>query len=280
MSPVVRSGAAARAGALLILLGPLVSWTAEFVTAAAWQDPPYSPLHNWVSHLGLTGPPQTAFGQVANSPLGAVMDTGWVVYGVLLIVGAFLVFDPRKGVRPALVLVLAVLAGTGVSLVGIFQGSNANVDNGLIVFHTLGAQGVMLSGNVMAIVVGSAGARIGLSRGRSLASVALGTAGLLAFPLFMADVLTGWMWNVGMFERAVIYPIMIGHALLGSSLAAAQRHRATRPLMPHDTRLASSGDTHDTSSGHRRDGLHRELVRARPPRRRAHRPHHRPQPAA
>ncbi|MGW2283516.1 hypothetical protein [Streptomyces phaeochromogenes] len=46
--------------------------------------------------LGLTGPAQTAFGQVANSPLGAVMDTGWVIYGSLLIVGAFLVFDPRR----------------------------------------------------------------------------------------------------------------------------------------------------------------------------------------
>ncbi|MFE9009837.1 hypothetical protein ACFYOY_48735 [Streptomyces sp. NPDC007875] len=43
MNPIVRSGAAARAGALLILLGPLVSWVAEFITAAAWQDPPYSP---------------------------------------------------------------------------------------------------------------------------------------------------------------------------------------------------------------------------------------------
>ncbi|MHB9856710.1 hypothetical protein [Streptomyces sp. YIM S03343] len=86
MNPIVRSGAAARAGALLILLGPLVSWVAEFITAAAWQDPPYSPLYNWVSHLGLTGPLQTAFGQVANSPLGAVMDTGWVIYGTLLII--------------------------------------------------------------------------------------------------------------------------------------------------------------------------------------------------
>ncbi|MDH6605155.1 putative membrane protein [Streptomyces sp. SAI-208] len=239
MTPIVRSGAAARAGTLLILLGPLVSWIAEFVTSAAWQDPPYSPLHNWVSHLGLTGPPQTAFGQVANSPLGAVMDTGWVVYGVLLIVGVLLVFDPRRGVRPTAVVILAVLAGTGVALVGIFQGSEANVDNGLIVFHTFGAQGVMLAGNVMAIVVGSSGARIGLSRGRSIASVALGTAGLLAFPLFMADVFTGWMWNVGMFERAVIYPIMIGHALLGSSLAATWRRRAAQPPTPLDTRLAS-----------------------------------------
>ncbi|MGW2283515.1 hypothetical protein [Streptomyces phaeochromogenes] len=46
MNPMVRSGATARARALLILLGPLVSWTAEFVTAAAWQDPPHSPLYN------------------------------------------------------------------------------------------------------------------------------------------------------------------------------------------------------------------------------------------
>ncbi|MGW7425669.1 hypothetical protein ACWGJB_37530 [Streptomyces sp. NPDC054813] len=43
MNPVVRSGAAARAGALLMLLGPLGSRVAEFVTAAVWQDPPYSP---------------------------------------------------------------------------------------------------------------------------------------------------------------------------------------------------------------------------------------------
>jgi hypothetical membrane protein len=239
MNPIVRSGAAARAGALLILLGPLVSWVAEFITAAAWQDPPYSPLYNWVSHLGLTGPPQTAFGQVANSPLGAVMDTGWVIYGTLLIIGAFLVFDPRKGTRPIIIMILAVLAGVGVSLVGIFQGSNANVDNGLIAFHTVGAQGVMLAGNIMAIVIGAGGTRIGLTRGRSIASITLGTAGLIAFPLFMTDVFTGWMWNIGMFERAVIYPIMIGHALLGSSVPAAQRHRATHPLAPLTARVES-----------------------------------------
>ncbi|MFF1323175.1 DUF998 domain-containing protein [Streptomyces chartreusis] len=239
MNPIVRSGTAARAGALLILLGPLVAWVAEFITAAAWQDPPYSPLYNWVSHLGLTGPPQTAFGQVANSPLGAVMDSGWVIYGALLIIGAFLVFDPRKGTRPITIMILAVLAGVGVCLVGIFQGSNANVDNGLIAFHTLGAQGVMLAGNLMAIVAGAGGTRIGLTRGRSIASITLGSVGLIAFPLFMADVFTGWMWNIGLFERAVIYPIMIGHALLGSSVAAAQRHRATHPPAPLGARIES-----------------------------------------
>jgi hypothetical protein len=53
----------------------------------------------------------------------------------------------------------------------------------------------------------------------------------------MADVFTGWAWNIGMFERAVIYPIMIGHVVLGSGLIAArtfrqasQRQLARRPI--------------------------------------------------
>ncbi|OQR65849.1 hypothetical protein B6E66_01840 [Streptomyces maremycinicus] len=97
----------------------------------------------------------------------------------------------------------------------------------------------MLAGNIMAIVVGTSGTRIGLTRGRSIASITLGTAGLIAFPLFMADVFTGWMWNIGLFERAVIYPIMIGHALLGSSVATARRRRATYPSPPLTAQVES-----------------------------------------
>jgi hypothetical protein len=39
------------------------------------------------------------------------MDTGWVLYGVLLVVGAL-------GLRPIAIVVLAIVAGVGVSLVG------------------------------------------------------------------------------------------------------------------------------------------------------------------
>jgi hypothetical protein len=38
------------------------------------------------------------------------MDAGWVIYGPLLIVVAFLVFDPRGGTRPVAIVILAVLA--------------------------------------------------------------------------------------------------------------------------------------------------------------------------
>ncbi|MFB6771704.1 hypothetical protein [Streptomyces sp. NPDC056337] len=59
------------------------------------------------------------------------MNTGWVTYGILLIVAAFLVFDLRKGVRPT---GIVILTGPGGSHVGILQGSNTDVDNGLIAF--------------------------------------------------------------------------------------------------------------------------------------------------
>lgn len=177
-----------------------------------------------------TGPSQVAFGQVGNSPLGAVMNTGWVLYAILLIVGALLTFDLRRGSWPITIVALAIVSGLGVSLVGIFQGSNADVANGLIAFHTVGAQGVMIAGNLMAIAVGANGARIGLGRGRGIASIVLGIIGLVAFPVFLADVFTGWAWNIGLFERAVIYPIMIGHVLLGSGLMAARHMSHHRPV--------------------------------------------------
>jgi uncharacterized membrane protein (UPF0136 family) len=124
VSTIVRAGTALRAGAALLLIGPLASWVAECITAAAWQHPHYAPLYNWVSHLDLS-----------------------------LIVG--------------------------VSLVGIFQGSDANVANGLIDFHQFDAQGVIVAGNIMAILVGAAVSRIGLTRTRGSVSTVLGT-GLLS----------------------------------------------------------------------------------------------------
>lgn len=223
MATITRSGAAARAGACLLLVGPLVAWVAEFITAAAWQHPHYAPLYNWVSHLGLTGPRQVAFGQVGNSPLGAVMDTGWVIYGVSLIVGALLTFDIRRGSRAIAIVVVAIIAGIGVSLVGLFQGLNANVANGLIDFHQFGAQGVIVAGNIMAILVGAAGSRIGLTRPRGRVSVILGIFGLTMFGVSMTDVFTGWGFNIGMFERGAIYPIMVGHVLLGTGILKAGR---------------------------------------------------------
>ncbi|PRY02533.1 DUF998 domain-containing protein [Allonocardiopsis opalescens] len=227
MTSILRTGPAARLGALLLLLGPLASWAAELVTAAAWTNPRYAPLYNWVSHLGLPER-ETAFGQVADSPLAWVMNTGWVIYGAVLIVGVTLLLDQRQGWRPVVLTLLAVLSGVGVSLVGIVHGSNENVANGLAVFHFLGAQTVIVSGNVFALLAGLSARRLGLDRARGRTLAALGVLGLIGFALFMVDVRAGIEWNIGLFERWAIYPIMVGHALLGISMLTRQ------PAQPSD----------------------------------------------
>jgi Predicted membrane protein len=221
MTTILRTGVARRVGALLLFISPLISWIAELITASAWQSPAYAPLDNWVSNLGVRGP-ETTFDRVANSPLAWVMNSGWVIYGVLLIAAALLLFRFR-GVRPILITVLAVTSGIGVALVGIFHGSQANVDNGLIAFHLGGAQAVIVAGNLMALFVGLFGRRLGLSRGQSAAQLWIGIAGLVGFVVFMIDFASGALWNIGLFERWSIYTIMAAHALLGFTLLTTAR---------------------------------------------------------
>lgn len=60
MSSILRAGLPARPGVILLPTGPLASWAAEFITAAARQQPPTPPLNNWVSHPGIPGVPAAA----------------------------------------------------------------------------------------------------------------------------------------------------------------------------------------------------------------------------
>lgn len=222
MRSILRSPVLARTGGTLLILGPLVAWAAEIVTAAAWQHPHYSFLYNWVSHLGLPER-ETAFGQVADSPLAWVMNSGWIFYGVVHVTGALLAFDPRRGWRPVVLTALSVLAGVGVSLVGIFHGSTQNVANGTIVFHALGAQTVIIAGNVFTVVTGLVLRRRGSRQTGGLRFVLLGVTGLIGMTLFMIDAHSATVWNIGLFERWAIYPAMVGHLLAGLRIRSSVR---------------------------------------------------------
>lgn len=67
------------AGAVLVA-GAMIFFLTEFIAAAAWTDPPYSYTYHYISDLGVRGP-LVALGQLMNSPLAWVMNTGFFLFG-------------------------------------------------------------------------------------------------------------------------------------------------------------------------------------------------------
>ncbi|GIE77005.1 hypothetical protein Aph02nite_29550 [Actinoplanes philippinensis] len=198
----------AAAGALLA--SGIVYFTGEFVTAAAWSDPPYSYTHHFISDLGVHGP-LTAFGQYMYSPLAAVMNTGMGLTGLAVLAGVALLKGLSRGLRAATVAAAVVLAA-GMLLVALFPGDG---DSG---YHGLGAILAFVSGNVLIVLLGRAHRPLGMSPGTGRLLTAAGALGILSLVVFATVVTSGPGLLIGLFERGIIYSFLIGFMLVGARL--------------------------------------------------------------
>ncbi|WP_426937260.1 DUF998 domain-containing protein [Brevibacterium sp. LE-L] len=238
----------ARIGAVLLILNAAAYVLAEAITAAPWQNPAYSYSFNYISDLGV--PDVARFqGRMVDSPLHTVMNTGFIIHGIIFILAAVLLQHAitRTGPRRTY-LVLAVLHGIGISLVGLFHGSQTAVDDGTAAFHGLGALLAIGAGNTAAIIVGihlarnsrhGSGRASGGGRGRGVgwALAGLGTTGLAAFTYLLAT--TGTDID-GIPERIAVYTIMVAEALAGIALLSAQRRQ--QRLISETTPLPNTGE--------------------------------------
>ncbi|PRY39558.1 DUF998 domain-containing protein [Umezawaea tangerina] len=204
-----------KAGAALMASG-VVYLTAEFIAAAAWSDPPYSYTHHFISNLGVRGP-TTAFGQFMRSPLFWVMNSGFVLFGLVALT-AVLLLRGLPGRRRGVVLALGVLLATGAVVLGFFPGSGDTAENGSTDFHSLGALLAFVSGNVLAIVLGRAHRTLGLSRGLGRGLVVAGIYGLVSIPAYLSVASSEAGILIGLVERGIVYPFLIGFIVLGAAL--------------------------------------------------------------
>jgi len=202
-------------GAVLVASG-VIYLGAEFVAAAAWTDPPYSYTHHFISNLGVHGP-STGFGQDMYSPLAWVMNIGFVLFGVAAFTGVAMLRGLPGGRRWAAV-VLAALLAVGVTLVGLFPGSAEALEDGTGAYHGLGAFAAFVSGNVLVIVLGRSGRFFGVSRGRGGVLVGLGVLGFVSLAAFGVVLSSDGGVLIGLFERGVVYPIVIGLMVVGAAL--------------------------------------------------------------
>jgi hypothetical membrane protein len=203
-----------RAGTVLMASAGIY-FTAEFVAAAAWTDPAYSYTHHFISNLGVHGP-TTAFGQFMYSPLFWVMNTGFVLFGLTALTGIVLLRG-LPGRRRWLYLSLAVLLAAGGVTLGFFPGSGETADSG-VDYHALGAFAAFLSGNVLSILLGGAHRTLGFSRRLGTGLKVAGIYGLLSIPAYMAVTASETGILIGLVERGIVDPFLIGFIFLGAAL--------------------------------------------------------------
>ncbi len=224
-----------RAAGLLLVAGPAIFLLAEFIAAAAWTDPGYSYTHDFISNLGVQGP-STLFGQFMRSPLYWVMNTGFFLFGLVILAGIASLRGPTGWRRWALLLPAAALSAGGV-LLGLFPGSGEAMNDGTGEYHAIGAFAGFLGGNILAIVLGSMRRRLRLTPGVGKALVTVGIIGLVSTAGYVASIVLAAddssIGIIGLIERGATHPFLIGLLCTGASILRAGCEDEGRTPGPH-----------------------------------------------
>lgn len=195
-----------RFGSLALVLGAVVFFAAEFLSSRGWIGPQYSYISNFISELGIP-----VVLEHINSPLHALMNTGFVAYGLLIVLGYALLKKALPTGRLATVAVILLIAsGIGVILVGFFPGYQWRYS----FVHTTGAMLVIYAGNVGDILISTGLVREKSSR-FAVCGIVLGIVGIVSSIVMAMNYTSVY---AGLYERLAIYPTIIFNLALGLSL--------------------------------------------------------------
>ncbi|GAA0420908.1 hypothetical protein GCM10009543_14800 [Leifsonia naganoensis] len=228
---------------ILWLLAGVVYLSAEAITASAY--PGYSYATNYISDLGVPGV-GTFQGRFIDSPLNPVMNTAYVLHGVLFVAAALLAARSADvaAASPRLrrwFVGAAIVHGVGIALVGVFHGSQANADNGLIVLHILGAVMAIVGGNAAAILAGAAFLRSHTHRGFGMVSLALGIIGLVSLVMLEVDSSSATIDLLpdGVWERGSVYSILVWELVAGAATLIGLRRSRRSDREPEAAEVAA-----------------------------------------
>lgn len=208
IAPAARPATQCRTAGLAFVASAVIFFLAEFVSAAAWTDPPYSYTYHYISNLGVHGPSE-ALGQLMYSPLFWVMNTGFFLFGVTAF-GGVVLLRGLSGLRRWATLVPAAALAAGSVLLAFFPGSAEAIESGTDAYHGLGALLAIVGGNVLVIVLGRVHRLVGIPPRPARAMVVLGVFGLLSLAAFLAVAGSGGNVLIGLVERCAVYPLLFG----------------------------------------------------------------------
>ncbi len=214
------------AGALLT--GSVVYIAAEAIAASAWKDPAYSYADNWISDLG-SATAGVFQGRELNSPLNVVMNSGFIIQGLLFGLGVLLLSRTFTGRTRTFAAVMGVVATVGYILVGTFHGSLQAQQDGTLPLHFTGATLAILGANVLSLVLGLHWRKTPETRVIGVTSIVLGAVGLVAVTALFLTFGSGL--PSGAIERASVYTIVVWEVAVAIWLLRSRREagRSTSP---------------------------------------------------
>ena len=212
-------------GSISLVAAGVLYFITELIAAAAWGNPSYSYARNYVSDLGVTGPRETFLGHDILSPLAWVMNTGFILNGLLALAGVILIIRFRSRARAKALWVLAILFALGISLVGAFHGSLLSARAGTLAFHFGGAPVAILCGNAIAIVAGLSFREFALGSWFRPVMMTLGIVGILGLGAEILIIGGAPTFPAGIFERVAVYSILVSQLVWGLSLLVHSRRR-------------------------------------------------------
>ncbi|WP_406121185.1 DUF998 domain-containing protein [Streptomyces sp. NBC_00989] len=215
-------------GAAVLVLNAVQWVVSEAVAAGAWTTPAYSYATNYISDLGVTGCGTKFQGRTICSPDHTLMNTSFVVQGILFAAGVILLAVPLlTGRARRVVIALAGAHTVGFLLIGVFHGSANGPGYGLAL-HVGGASVAILCANTIVIMAGSLRS-LQLPYAYRVFSVAVGTLGLLSEAGVGVSTSTA-----GIFERGGVYSWLLWSVVTGVSLLVSQVRRPAGAKMPEN----------------------------------------------
>jgi len=206
--------------AIALLLAVTAILVAEATAAAAWDSPAYSYADDFVSDLGVPGPPVMFKGHMIHSPLSAVLNAGFIVNGALVALAAALLLRNRGEARMARWQFRMLMGySLGLLIAAVLHESPA----WSLPFHAVGAALIMCCGNIAVLLTGRLGVRLGLPTSLARLFTALGAFGLASFIALQVLVTvdaTTLPHNIGTLERMAAYPILLAQIAAGVGLLA------------------------------------------------------------
>ena len=173
------------------IIGSLYYIIAEAISATFFNDSLFNTyIFHTISELEIPN---------MNSPLSWLMNSAFILIGLILIFACFYRFKDFILKNRLLFSIFSLITSLGVIIVGLVHGGNPFT----LGYHMMGAMMAILGGNILMVITSRSMAEFGLYQKLTLV---LGIFGLIAFWIMFFNMANSYM---PVFERLSVYTMII-----------------------------------------------------------------------